>query len=141
MKRFLTLLAVAVLVGAGSYALTRLVWPAPPADEDQVAWLTREFRLSAAQAAAIRKLHYDYIPVCSDHCAMIVAAREKLAANPGDPGLQADVMRLERVCQLATLSHVREVAAHMAPEEGRRFLSLVEPRILRHDHQAVFGLK
>ena len=141
MKRLLTLLAVVALVGAGSYGTARLLWPAPPADEDQVAWLTREFRLTPAQSAAVKQLHYDYIPVCSDHCAMIVAARENLAARPADAALQAEVMRLEKICQQATLAHVREVASHMPADEGRRFLSLVEPRILRHDHQAVFGLK
>jgi hypothetical protein len=141
MKRLLTLLAVVALVGAASYGIARLAWPAPAADEDQVAWLTREFQLDATQAAAVRKLHYDYIPVCSDHCALIVAAREKAAERPGDAALQAEVVRLEKVCQEATLAHVRQVASHMAPAQGRRFLSLVEPRILRHDHQAVFGLK
>ncbi|WP_415910060.1 hypothetical protein [Oleiharenicola sp. Vm1] len=53
MKRWLTLLAVVVLVGAGSYALTRLFWPAPPADEDQVTWIAREFKLTAAQKAVV----------------------------------------------------------------------------------------
>lgn len=141
MKRLLTLLAVVLLVGAGSYGLTRVMMPAAPADEDQVAWLTREFRLNATQAAAIKRLHYDYIPICSDHCAMIVAAREKLAEKPGDPARQAEVTRLEGVCQQATLAHVREVASHMDAAEGRRFLALVEPRIMQHDHAAAFGLK
>lgn len=141
MKRGLTLLAIVLLVGAGSYALTRLFWPAPPADEDQVAWLTREFELSPTQAAAVERLHLDYIPLCSDHCARIVEARERLAASPADPALQAEVRRLERVCQEATLAHVREVAACMPPDQGRRFLALVEPRILQHDHQAAFGLR
>lgn len=141
MKRLLTLLAVVLVVGAASYGVARRTMTAPDRDEDQVAWLTREFQLTADQAAAVKKLHYDYLPVCSDHCAMIVAAREKLAEKPGDPALQAEVVRLEQVCQKATLAHVREVAAHMDAAQGRRFLSLVEPRILRHDHQAVFGLK
>ena len=141
MKRLLTLLAVVLVVGAASYGVTRLLTPPPPADEDQVAWLTREFALTPAQSTAVRQLHEDYIPICSDHCAAIVAAREKLAARPGDAALQAEVSRLEHVCQQATLTHVRAVAACMAPDEGRRFLALVEPRIMRHDHQAAFGLK
>jgi hypothetical protein len=141
MRRLLTLLAVVLVVGAASYGVTRLLTPPPPADEDQVTWLAREFSLNAAQTQAVRQLHEDYIPVCSDHCAAIVAARERLAAHPHDAALQAQVARLERVCQQATLDHVRAVAACMAPAEGRRFLALVEPRILRHDHQAAFGLK
>lgn len=141
MKRWFTLLAVVVLVGAASYALTRLFWPAPSTDEDQVAWIAREFKLTAEQRATVAKLHQDYIPICSDHCALIVEAREQLAAKPQDAALQAEVTRLERRCQQATLAHVREVAACMAPEQGRRFLTLVEPRILQHDHNAAFGLK
>lgn len=141
MKRWLTLLAVVVLVGAGSYALTRRFWPAPPADEDQVTWIAREFKLTAAQKAVVEKLHRDYLPTCSDHCALIVEARERLAEKPGDAALQAEVVRLERQCQQATLAHVRQVAACMAPDQARRFLALVEPRILHHDHHAAFGLK
>lgn len=141
MKRLFTLLAVVVLVGAGSYALTRALWPAPAANEDQITWLTREFHLTPAQKAEVEKLNRDYLPVCSDHCALIVDARERLAASPGDATLRAEVARLERQCQLATLAHVRQVAACMAPEQCRRFLALVEPRILHHDHQAAFGLK
>lgn len=141
MKRWLTLLAVVALVGAGSYFATRALWPAPPADEDQVAWIAREFKLTADQKTAVAKLHDDYLPICSDHCALIVDARERLAAHPGDAALAAEVTRLERRCQLATLGHVRRVAACMAPDQGRRFLALVEPRILEHDHNAAFGLK
>lgn len=141
MKRLLLLVTVVVLVGAGSYGLTRLMAPQPPADEDQIAWLTREFKLSASQAAAIEKIHLDYIPVCSDHCAAIVDARERLAQSPQDARLRAEVARLEQICQAATLQHVREVAAQMNADQGQRFLSLVEPRILRHDHHVAFGLK
>lgn len=141
MKRLLTLLAVVIAIGGASYGIARRMMPAPPVDEDQVAWIAREFQLAPAQAAAVQQLHYDYLPVCSDHCAAIVAAREKAAETPGDATLQADVLRLEERCQQATLAHVRKVASHMDAAQGRRFLSLVEPRILRHDHQAVFGLK
>lgn len=141
MKRWLMLLAVVALVGVGSYFATRALWPAPLADEDQVAWLAREFKLTADQKTAVAKLHNDYLPTCSDHCALIVQAHERLAAHPGDAEVAAEVTRLERRCQQATLAHVRQVAACMAPDQGRRFLALVEPRILEHDHNAAFGLK
>lgn len=141
MKRWLTLLAVVALAGAGSYFATRAFWSAPPIDEDQVAWIAREFKLTPVQHAAVEKLHNAYLPVCSDHCVMIVDARERLAAHPGDATFAAELTRLERRCQQTTLGHVRQVAACMAPEQGRRFLALVEPRILDHDHNAVFDLK
>lgn len=141
MKRFLTLLAVVALVGGASYGLTRVFWPAAPADEDQVTWLAREFKLSAAQKTAVEKLHHAYLPVCSDHCAAIVDVRERLAFTPQDATLRTELARLERECQQATLAHVRQVAACMDAAQGRRFLALVEPRILHHDHHAAFGLK
>ncbi len=141
MKRCALLLVVVLAIGAASYALTRLLWPAPAPSEDQMAWLKREFALSPTQATAIEKLQYDYMPVCSDHCAQIVDARERLAAKPDDPQLRADILRLERVCSDATLQHVREIAALMDSDQGRRFLKLVEPKISRHGHQGPFDLK
>lgn len=141
MKRALLLAVVVIVAGLGSYGLTRLVAPPPPADEDQVAWLKREFKLTPEQAARIEKIHYAYIPVCSDHCALIVAARERLAAAPTSLDLQAEVARLEKFCSDATRAHVREVAAQMDARHARRFLELVEPRISRHDHEGPFGLK
>ena len=119
----------------------RTLWPAPPPDDDQVAWIAREFKLTDEQRGAVEKLHRDYIPVCSDHCALIIDARERLATQPNDAALQAEVIRLERQCQQSTLQHVRQVAQCMSPEQGRRFLALVEPRILHHDHNRAFGLK
>lgn len=141
MKRGALLLVVVLAVGAASYALTRLLWPVPAPSEDQMVWLKREFALSPVQATAIEKLQYDYIPVCSDHCARIVEARERLAAQPGDPQFRANIQQLEQACSDATLLHVREIAALMDADEGRRFLELVEPKISRHGHQGPFDLK
>ncbi len=141
MKRWLTLFAVVALVGGAAYGLTRVLWPAAPVNEDQVTWLAREFKLSAEQKVAVEKLHHAYLPVCSDHCAAIVDVRERLSLTPQDAALHAELARLERECQQATLAHVRQVAACMDAKQGQRFLSLVEPRILHHDHHAAFGLK
>jgi hypothetical protein len=40
------------------------------------------------------------------------------------------------VCESAIATHVRECAAHMSPEAGRRYLALVLPKIKDFDHQA-----
>lgn len=139
MKRYALLLALAVVVAAGSFALTRQLLPR--AEEDQMAWLVREFKLTPAQTAAVAKLQADYQPVCAGHCQLIMAARERLAAAPDDAAVQADIARLAQKCHDATRQHLREVAARMAPEQGRRFLALVEPKLSRHTHQGPFGLK
>ena len=141
MKRLLLLAIVVIIAGAASYGLTRYLAPGAPADEDQITWLKREFKLTPAQAERIEQIHLAYIPVCSDHCALIVEARERLATAPNDAALRREVARLEKRCSDATLEHVREVAACMDERQGRRFLKLVEPRISRHDHQGPFGLK
>ena len=139
MKRYFILLAVAVAVAAGSYALTRNLLPA--GEEDQLAWLTREFQLTPAQAAAVEKLQADYQPVCAGHCQLIMAARTRLAAAPGDAAVQMEITRLEQVCSDATRRHLHEVAAQMTPEQGHRFLALVEPKLSRQTHQGPLGLK
>lgn len=139
MKRYFILLAVAVAVAAGSYGLTRNLLPA--GEEDQLAWLTREFQLTPAQTAAVEKLQAGYQPVCAGHCQLIMAARTRLAAAPGDAAVQAEITRLEQVCSDATRRHLHAVAAQMAPEQSLRFLALVEPKLSRQTHQGPLGLK
>ncbi|MBL9214437.1 MAG: hypothetical protein JNG83_03070 [Opitutaceae bacterium] len=139
MRRYVLLVALAAVVAAGSYALTRHF--AAPRDEDQAAWLRREFALTDDQAAAISRLQADYQPVCAEHCRLIQETRTRLAAAPSDPALRAEIARLERICNEATLGHLRGIAAQMAPEQGRRFLALVEPKVSRHQHAGPLGLK
>jgi hypothetical protein len=139
MKRYFILIAVAVAVAAGSYALTRNLMPA--GEEDQLAWLTREFQLTPAQTAAVEKLQADYQPVCAGHCQLIMAARTRLADSPGDAAVQTEITRLEQICSDATRRHLHEVSAQMAPEQARRFLALVEPKLSRQTHQGPLGLK
>jgi len=62
-NRLVLLLTTALLVGLGTYALTRALAPAPLAREagfDELRWLSREFKLTPAQAAAIAQLHAAY---------------------------------------------------------------------------------
>ena len=139
MKRYATLLALAFAVATVSFFLTRGLMPR--AEEDQKAWLRREFKLNASEAAAVDKLQADYQPVCAGHCRLIMEARDRLGARPDDAAAQAEVVRLEGVCHDATLKHLREIAAVMAPDQGRRFLTLVEPKVSRHQHEGPLGLK
>lgn len=140
---------VAVVVGLGSYGLTR--WLAAPAvgDADEIAWLRREFRLTPGQAEKIEQLHAAYEPVCMEHCMQILATRKQLAAF-ADSGrqdsaeyrqAQTEMERLKRVCTEATRQHLETVAAAMSPEEGRRYIRLVGPKLSQHEHAQPFGLK
>ncbi len=113
MKRYLIILALAMVVAGVSFTLTRGL--APAGDEDQKTWLQREFKLDATQAAAVEKMQAAYQPVCAEHCRLIVEARDRLAASPADSAVQQEVTRLEQKCHDATLQHLREVAAQMSP--------------------------
>lgn len=139
MKRFLLLFVLTAAVAVATYALTRLLLV--PGPEDPMAWLSRDFKLTARQAAAVEKLQTAYEPVCAEHCRLIAEARLHLAARPDDPAARAEIVRLEQKCTEATLDHLHAVAALMAPAQGQRFLTLVEPKVSRHDHEGPFGLQ
>lgn len=98
-------------------------------DQDAMAWLRADFKLSDTQFAAIERLHDDYYVQCSEHCAMIMDARENQAP-------EIEVARLEEVCERAMAQHFRKVAAEMSAKEGARYLAIVLPKIASYDHQA-----
>ncbi|HEY0943816.1 MAG TPA: periplasmic heavy metal sensor [Opitutaceae bacterium] len=140
---------VALVVGFGAYGLTR--WLAAPtaSDTDEMTWLRREFHLTPAQAEKIEQLHAAYEPVCMEHCMQILTARKQLTALAGSGRedsaeyrqAQADMERLKRVCTEATRQHLETVAAAMSPDEGRRYIELVGPKLSQHEHAQPFGLK
>ena len=113
---------------------------------DTLAWLRCEFRLTETQYAEIRRLHAAHRVVCVGHCDAVRVVRERLAAarRAGDAPASAAAERDERaaveVCRIATEAHVRQVAAVMGPEEGRRYLAMVLPRLAQLDHQGPPGL-
>ena len=71
-------IVVAIAVGFGAYGLTLWLAPSHAADADEMAWLRREFRLTAAQAEKIGQLHAAYEPVCMEHCMQILATRKRM---------------------------------------------------------------
>ncbi len=141
-KRWALLFACALAAGLIAFGVTR--WSCRASDltgEDEVAWLRKEFRLNAAQTAAIEKLHDDYHPVCMEHCRRIALAKARLAAATDPAPAKAELARLEAVCHDATLAHLRRVAAVMPPEQAERFLALVLPKVSGQTHDAPLGLK
>lgn len=144
MKRGLLLVLGALAAGLLAFGLTRFLAPSAPREmTDEIAWMRAEFNLTDAQAAAIAQLHEDYFPVCMEHCRLVAKARRSLATAPaaGKPAAEAELLRLETVCQDATRAHLQRVADAMPPDEGQRFLALVLPKLTRLDHQAPLGLK
>jgi hypothetical protein len=109
---------------------------------DPMRWLRTDFHLTDAQFVVIRQLHESYSGTCGEHCRMIqeaTRARDAVAAAHGDPVVLAaanrQVQELRQVCETAIARHVRQVAALMSAEDGRRYLVLVLPKIAQFDHQ------
>ena len=109
---------------------------------DAMEWLRADFRLSDGQFDAIRRLHESYSGTCDEHCRRIQEARDMqkalLARGASPVEMRAADRKLEElrtVCETAIARHVRQVAALMPPEEGRRYLALVLPKIPGFDHR------
>lgn len=119
-------LAFAVLVSRSAVAW----WVHPrPRDPDPLAWLEREFHLSAAQQAGIRRIHERYAPLRSDMAARLARQREILVNLAADGGgaqvpFQAAAAEWDRLAARShelTWSYVFEVAAHLPEADARRF--------------------
>jgi hypothetical protein len=116
---------------------------------DAMQWLRDDFHLDDRQFAAIRELHEAYAGTCAEHCRLIqeaTKARDALAAAQGcDAAALAaagrQVQEMRAVCESAIAAHVRKVAALMAPEDGRRYLALVLPKIADFDHTVAPDLR
>jgi hypothetical protein len=154
-KRLALLFLVALAAGAAAYAL--ITWRhagtgtrfARTSGSD-LEWIRAEFSLDEKQYAAVVELHNTYWVVCGRHCADIVDAREQVARlrTAGAPAADLDAAEktlaaLEDVCNNATRAHLQRVAAHMPPEQGRRYLAMIEPHLESrpHDPGARDGLR
>ncbi|GAB1489977.1 hypothetical protein MASR2M8_24340 [Opitutaceae bacterium] len=144
MKTLLSCLLIALLAGLTSFGLTRWI-ASQRAPANEMAWLRKEFALSAAQADAIEKLHARYSPVCDEHCARVMAAQQRLAGlergTPAHAEASAEMQRLTQICTESTRSHLEAVAALMDPRQGARYLELVGTKVASHSHAEPLGLR
>jgi len=131
--------ALVLLAGLAGYGVTRHFLPAPVTDaEARHRWLREEFDLDPAQAARIDALQSEYKPVCASHCAAIARTRDQLDAAIDATTRTAALIELDRlkvICTEATRAHLQAVAACMAPDQGARFLALMEPRVAHGENQ------
>jgi hypothetical protein len=153
MKFLLGTVAVIALLAAGTgYVGYRLsgdpALHAAASKGDTMAWLRTDFHLSNEKFLEIRKLHDSYARTCEEHCRMIQEAmreREALLAAHADRAAMDSADRriqgLREVCEGSIATHVRRVAELMPPEDGRRYLALVLPRIANFDHTAAPDLR
>lgn len=139
LKNVLITFALAVAAGVASFGVFYVLsddraMHAAAKEGDAMAWLRAEFKLSDAQFAAIRRRHEDYSVVCGEHCAAIMAARERKAPA-------AEVTALEKTCVDAMTVHFRGVAALMPPPQGDRYLAMVLPRVTGYSHHGAPNLR
>lgn len=137
MRRSLIILACAALLSsAGSYGLY-YGYRVSALPGDQAAWLRREFALSEAQAEAVARLERGYQPGCVARCFEYLNARKELSAltasdRAWNPEIGEAVERLYQVqmtCHREMLRHAYAVSAVMSPEQGRRYLAMIETRM------------
>ncbi len=135
MKRALPLLVAVLFAGVAAFAVTQ--WLSRNRIPDEDTWLKQEFALNDAQVAAIRKIRAEYAPQCAQHCGMIAEARQRVAAaekyegsgSPAHRQAREDFDRVSLECAQATRAHVEAIAAQMPPEQGRRYLEMVGPKL------------
>lgn len=132
MKNLLITLVVALAASALAFAVFFALnhngaMHAAAREGDAMAWLRAEFHLNDTQFPAIKRLHDDYSIACGEHCAAIMAARDRKAPA-------AEVAALEKVCVDAMTAHFRRVAALMPEGEGQRYLAMVLPRVSGYAH-------
>lgn len=110
---------------------------------DTMEWLRVDFHLKEAQVSTIRQMQASYAGTCEEHCRMIQEAthsRNALQAAHGDKAAidaaNAEIQRMRTICESAIEAHIRRVAALMSPDDGKRYLALVLPKIASFDHLA-----
>ncbi len=151
MKNLLATIAVLVLVAAATglvcYRLnSNPALHAAVAKGDAMEWLRTDFHLDDQQFAEMKRLHDAYAPTCEEHCRMIreaTKARDALKAGDSAAVVAAErkLQELRSTCETAITIHVRQVAALMSPDDGRRYLAMVLPKIANFDHTAAPDLQ
>jgi hypothetical protein len=139
MKNLLITLGIVLAACAAAFGVFYVISDEPAIrraarEGDAMAWLRAEFKLDDTHFSAIKKLHDDYSVACGQHCAAIMAARERKAPD-------VEIAALEKTCVDAMTTHFRQVAAVMPPAEGQRYLATVLPRISGYSHESAPNLR
>lgn len=109
--------------------------PAVDAHAPELAWLATEFHLTPQAFNQVLALHNQYKPRCEELCRRIEdhnrrlqsAILESRAASTEVLRLVEEGARVRSECHAALTRHLLEVAACMAPDQGRRYLELMLP--------------
>lgn len=136
------IIALALLAGGLSYlCFHHTMSVSSGQNHDSLMWVRHEFKLSGEKLTKVEALHEAYESVCAEHCIAIAESRAELKrlqeakAAPADiEAASAKAKAVDARCIASTEAHVKEVAALIGGEEGRRYLSIVLPRVVMFDH-------
>ena len=110
-------------------------------EDDSLLWLRAEFKLPAEKMERIAQMHSAYQDVCEVHCKDIRAARAEVRRLRAAQAAPAEIAAAETkskevdlVCTTSLEAHLREIAKVIGGEDGRRYLSIVLPRIEHFEH-------
>jgi hypothetical protein len=145
--RWITAAAIAVVaLTAGCLAYVCFHRPFPDSaaqSHDSLAWVREEFKLSPEKMAQVEALHESYEIVCADHCTAIAESRKELqrlrtihASEAEIAAAMTNAASVDAQCIASTQKHIREIAAIIGGDGGRRYLSIVLPRLAYFDHSA-----
>ena len=135
MKRLVPLFMVVVLAGGIAFGATR--WVRRSCCPNENTWLRENFSLTSTQIAAIEKIRTDYKQTCSEHCSAVTAAKNRLLSLEHDhlqstaeyEAARKEWQTLANTYAEAARQHALAIAAQMSPEQGQRYLKLVEPKL------------
>ncbi|HEY0255840.1 MAG TPA: hypothetical protein VGC39_00240 [Candidatus Methylacidiphilales bacterium] len=151
MKRLLAVLALAVLLGAGAYFLsyqfTQTMFCRMPDMSEPWAWTRQEFNLTDVQYAQVKKLETEYHPQCLELCHRIeqshLALKKLILSNSQmTPEVEAALQKDQAVqqdCREAMLAHFYTVSRAMPPEEGKRYLEMMQAHVVDTEKASMMG--
>ncbi len=127
MKRLIVVLALAAVLGSGTYFIAynvvqRSLCPVSNVEEP-LGWMRQEFHLNDSQLAQIQKLEDDYAPRCTSMCDQIQqshAALKTLIMTHGNmsPEVKAALQKdgeIQQQCREDMLNHLYEISKVMPP--------------------------
>lgn len=144
MKRAFIIALVALALSAATFVVCYRIGTRPlrqlvAQPHSELAWLAREFQLSADQAQRIERLEADYEPRCMETCRKIAENNAKLdklitASHERTPEMETllrESAEIQVECRREMLSHIYSVAGVMSPEQSRRYLALMKLQVLQ----------
>ena len=150
MKRLVVTVVLAILLGWAAYALSfRTVASytfcrVPDANDPSSSGYDRNIILNDAQYTRVKQLEEDYAPQCTELCRQIQQSHDSLkklilANTTLTPEVEAALREdnaVQQECREAMLRHFYTVSQAMPPDQGKRYLEMMEAMIVEQDQTA-----